>query len=74
MDQALARRANCQAKWLGGRMLSDPHGLTQLDRDGRPLRRLLSECGTGRAARVVGSDMGRRPELVWWIWPTMALF
>jgi 3-oxoacyl-[acyl-carrier-protein] synthase II len=43
MDSALARNAHCHAEWLGGRMLSDPHGLTQLDPVGTSLQQLLRD-------------------------------
>ena len=42
-EHAIARGARWYAEWQGGRMLSDPSGLTQLDPDGRSLQRLLSD-------------------------------
>ena len=42
LDSALKRGVHCYAEWLGGKMLSDPHGLTQLDSTGSSLRRLLA--------------------------------
>ncbi len=42
-EHAVARGARWYAEWLGGRMLSDPAGLTQLDPEGRSLRRLLQD-------------------------------
>ncbi len=67
LDSALKRGARCYAEWLGGKMLSDPHGLTQLDPSGTSLRRLLADLrsltwrnpdylnlhGTGTAANDV---------------------
>ena len=41
LDSAVERHAHCYAEWLGGKILSDPHGLTQLDPSGTSLRRLL---------------------------------
>lgn len=43
MESALARRQSWYAEWLGGRMLSDAHSLTQLDPDGATLKRLLHD-------------------------------
>ena len=40
-DSEVERHARCYAEWLGGKMLSDPHGLTQLDPFGTSLRKLL---------------------------------
>ncbi|MEI8018147.1 MAG: beta-ketoacyl-[acyl-carrier-protein] synthase family protein [Schlesneria sp.] len=42
-DSALKRGAHCYAEWLGGKMLSDPYGLTQLDTSGTSLRKLLAD-------------------------------
>ena len=42
-QHAVARGARWYAEWLGGRMLADPAGLTQLDPDGTSLRRLLRD-------------------------------
>ena len=42
-ESALARGAVCYAEWIGGSMLSDPSGLTQLDPEGTSLRRLLQQ-------------------------------
>lgn len=42
-DHATARGARWYAEWLGGRMLADPIGLTQLDPTGQSLQRLLSD-------------------------------
>lgn len=42
-EHAMARGATWYGEWLGGRMLSDPSGLTQLDPDGTSLRRLLRD-------------------------------
>ena len=41
LESARARGAVCYAEWLGGRMLSDAQGLTQLDPTGATLQRLL---------------------------------
>ena len=43
LDSALRRGAHCYAEWLGGKMLSDPYGLTQLDPSGTSLRKLLAD-------------------------------
>jgi 3-oxoacyl-[acyl-carrier-protein] synthase II len=43
LDSALKRGAHCYAEWLGGKMLSDPHGLTQLDPAGTSLQKLLAD-------------------------------
>jgi 3-oxoacyl-[acyl-carrier-protein] synthase II len=43
LESANRRKANCYAEWLGGRMLSDSHSLTQLDPTGASLRRLLQD-------------------------------
>jgi 3-oxoacyl-[acyl-carrier-protein] synthase II len=43
LPHALARGAKWYAEWLGGRMLSDPAGLTQLDPEGMSLKRLLRD-------------------------------
>jgi len=43
LDSVIKRDAAWYAEWLGGRMLSDPHGLTQLDPAGTSLRRLLRD-------------------------------
>ena len=43
LDSAQERHAHIYAEWLGGKMLSDPHGLTQLDQTGSSLQRLLSD-------------------------------
>ena len=40
---AVARGARWYAEWLGGRMLADPAGLTQLDPEGTSLKRLLRD-------------------------------
>jgi 3-oxoacyl-(acyl-carrier-protein) synthase len=40
-EHAVARGARWYGEWLGGRMLSDPSGLTQLDPQGFSLQRLL---------------------------------
>jgi 3-oxoacyl-[acyl-carrier-protein] synthase II len=40
---AKQRDANCYGSWLGGRLASDPSGLTQSDREGRSLTRILSD-------------------------------
>ena len=42
-EHAKARGARWYAEWLGGRMLSDPSSLTQLDPHGTSLRRLLRD-------------------------------
>lgn len=42
-DHAMARGARWYAEWLGGRMLADPVGLTQLDPAGASLNRLLCD-------------------------------
>ncbi len=42
-QHAVARGARWYAEWLGGRMLSDPAGLTQLDPEGTSLKRLLQD-------------------------------
>lgn len=46
LDSALKRGAKIEAEWLGGRMLTDPFGLTQLDPEGQSLKRLLSDLRT----------------------------
>lgn len=43
LEHAISRGARWYAEWLGGRMLSDPEGLTQLDPDGASLQRLLRD-------------------------------
>ncbi len=43
LEHALARRGRWYAEWIGGRMLSDPSGLTQLDPAGTSLKRLLTD-------------------------------
>ncbi len=43
LDSALKRGAYCYVEWLGGKMLSDPYGLTQLDPSGTSLRKLLAD-------------------------------
>lgn len=43
LESARSRGAKCYAEWLGGRMLSDPYGLTQLDPTGTSLGRLLQD-------------------------------
>lgn len=43
LQSAQSRQANVYAEWLGGGMLSDPHGLTQLDPRGTSLKRLLQD-------------------------------
>jgi len=51
LESARARNATCYAEWLGGGLLSDPFGLTQLDPNGRSLRRLLRNlCSHSSAA------------------------
>ena len=42
-EHAVARGARWYAEWLGGRMLADPVGLTQLDPTGQSLQRLLQD-------------------------------
>lgn len=42
-EHAVARGARWYAEWLGGRMLADPIGLTQLDPTGQSLQRLLQD-------------------------------
>ena len=43
LDSAQRRGAECYAEWLGGRILSDAHSLTQLDPGGASLRQLLKD-------------------------------
>ena len=43
LDSASARGVTGYAEWLGGRMLSDAHSLTQLDPQGTSLQRLLRD-------------------------------
>ncbi len=43
LDSAQRRGADCYAEWLGGRILSDAHSLTQLDPNGASLRQLLKQ-------------------------------
>ena len=43
LQHTLARGGSWYAEWLGGGMLSDPMGLTQLDPTGASLKRLLSD-------------------------------
>lgn len=43
LEHTQARGGRWYAEWLGGRMLSDPSGLTQLDPAGRSLKRLLAD-------------------------------
>lgn len=43
LEAAQDRKATCYAEWIGGRVLSDPHGLTQLDPQGTSLQRLLRD-------------------------------
>ncbi len=45
-EHAIARGARWYAEWLGGRMLSDPSSLTQLDPQGTSLRRLLQDIAS----------------------------
>lgn len=54
-ESAKSRHAMPYAEWLGGRMLSDPFGLTQLDPAGITLQRLL------RDLRSIG---GRVPDSI----------
>lgn len=42
-ESALARGAEIYAEWIGGAMLTDPSGLTQLDQSGTTLRALLRQ-------------------------------
>jgi len=43
LEHARQRQARWYAEWTGGRMLSDPTGLTQLGADGQSLMRLLRD-------------------------------
>ena len=43
LDSAIARNAKWYAEWRGGRLLSDPYGLTQLDPSGTTLQELLRD-------------------------------
>jgi len=45
-EHAIARGAQWYAEWIGGRMLSDPSSLTQLDPGGTSLRRLLRDVAS----------------------------
>ena len=54
-DSAIARGATCYAEWLGGLMLSDPFGLTQLDLTGASLQKLL---------RSLANMTGRLPDYI----------
>lgn len=54
-ESAIARGVKWYAEWLGGMMLSDPIGLTQLDLSGSTLKHLLSS---------LLSDAGRRPDYI----------
>lgn len=54
-ESAIARGVKWYAEWLGGMMLSDPLGLTQLDLSGSTLKHLL---------RSLLSDVGRRPDYI----------
>ena len=54
-ESAVARGATCYAEWLGGLMLSDTYGLTQLDPEGTTLKRLLQD---------LRSRSGRRPDYI----------
>ena len=50
LDSAIQRGARIDAEWLGGKMLTDPFGLTQLDPEGHSLRRLLRDLRAHEAA------------------------